>query len=105
MWFTYVFNSELTEEPYDAHGDIGYRNVYCDNCIKVNITLNDEIDFKKGIIGYGFDTNNIKDYKSLLFFLNEHYNEIEEDEIESHPFTRKELIDELISICREKINQ
>lgn len=103
MWHTYVFNTELVEEPYDAHGDIGYRDVYYDNRIKVNIDIDNNIDFESGIIGYGFNTDDIKDYETLLVFLYEHYDEIEEDDYDNSSFTRKECIDELIDICKEKI--
>lgn len=103
MWYTYVFNTELIEEPYDAHGDIGYRDVHYDNCIKVNMDIDDNIDFKAGIIGYGFDTSNIKDYKTLLTFLKEHYDEIEELDIpDLYGITRHDCIDELITVCNKK---
>lgn len=102
MWHTYVFNTELVEEPYDAHGDIGYRDVYYDNRIKVNIDTDNNVDFESGIIGRGFNTDNIKDYETLLIFLYDHYDEIEEEEFASS-FERHNCIDELINICKEKI--
>ncbi len=106
MWYTYIFNTEIDEEPYYCNGDICYRNIEADNCIKVFMDINNNINFSKGIIGYGFDTDNIKGYKDLLKFLKEHYNEIEEPSIEpfdSCGITRHDCIDELIEVCKEHI--
>ena len=102
MWYSFIFNSELSEEPYDTHGDIDYRIVNCDNRIEVNIDNDGNIDFNDGIIGYGYDTDDIRDYKTLLEFLIEHYNEIEEEDNE-YSVSRRDCIDELINICKEKI--
>lgn len=102
MWYTYIFNTVLDEEPYYSYGDISYRNVYNDNCIKVKMDFEDNIDFEAGVIGYGFNTDNIKDYESLLKFLEDHYSEVEEDDDSIGIFTRRECIDELIAICKEK---
>ena len=102
MWYSFIFNSELSEEPYDAYGDIGYRIVNCDNRIEVNIDNDGNIDFNDGIIGYGYDTDDIRDYKTLLEFLIEHYNEIEEEDNEES-VSRHDCINELIAICKENI--
>lgn len=103
MWYTYVFNTVIEEQPITVwDGIIKYGNIYIDNCIKVNMDIDNNIDFEAGIIGEGFDTDNIKDYKTLLAFLKEHYDEIEED-VSSSSITRCDCIDELITICKEKI--
>lgn len=105
MWYTYVFNTDIDEQPYAVwDGNIKYVNVEVNNCIKVNMDIDDNIDFEAGIIGEGFDTSNIKDYKTLLAFLKEHYDEIEEPEECDNPcgITRRDCIDELIAVCNEK---
>lgn len=100
----YVFKTELDEQPYAVwDGEIKYQEVEKEEGIRLYMSSDNDIDFSKGIEGFGYDTSDIKDYDTLLAFLQEHYDEIEESE-EASLFTRRELVDELMDICKEKIN-
>ncbi len=102
MWISYPFYTDIKEVPYAVwDGNIKYINTEYECGIKIDINFNNDINFKSGVIGIGYDTSSIKDYETLLQFLEEHYNEIEEDD-DTSPITRKECIDELIEICKEQ---
>lgn len=102
MWSNYIFNYEIDEIPYAVwDGEIKYYNEQVPNYIKLKLDICDNIDFDAGITGFGYCTDDIKDYTSLLAFLEDHYDEIEEND--DTPYTNKECIDELIEICKEKI--
>lgn len=99
-WYEFVFYTEKDEVPYLNHGDIGFYNDELPVGIKVKMDLDGNIDFEAGVEGLGYDADDIKDYETLLIFLYDHYDEIEEDDINS---TRRDCIDELIEICKRKI--
>ena len=99
-WYECIFYTEKDEVPYLNHGDIGFYNDELPVGIKVKMDLDGNIDFEAGVEGLGYDTDDIKDYETLLMFLYDHYDEIEED-VMIH--TRRDCIDELIDICKKKI--
>lgn len=107
MIYTYTFYSEPDEVPSHCwDGNIIYRKVYNDYCIKVDMDFDDNINFDFGIIGEGYDTKHIKSYEDLLKFIEEHYDEIQDDDDNMYNApTNRDCIDELIAICKEKINK
>lgn len=104
IYRTYTFATDTTDAPVsiDFFGEVTHLTYLGASSISLWMDIDDNIDFTKPVIGCGFDTEDIKDYVTLLAFLVDHYDEIREDETISG-YNRHAEIDELISICEEKI--
>lgn len=101
MKYLYPFYTEIEEVPFCVvDGNIAYTNEEHIYGIEVEMDIDDNIDFTAGVIGHGYDTKGITDYKSLLAFITKHYDEIEDND-NSFP-TRRDCIDELIAVCNKK---